>query len=521
MNKYLDYTGLITLVNNIKGLIPPVFGSSGSNHSSGLVPDPGAAQGTTKYLREDGTWAVPEGNTDLTDYVQKSEIYEQSGGYVDLGLPSGLLWAQGNIVKNGSKYEIGAETDYGAYVSWGNIVPHFSANGSTFDDGYNWGSSNSGPYASTPGASIAFTAQGQGFAEDSGYDAARELLGGKWKMPTTADFKELNDNCTSAWVANYNNSGVAGRLFTSKINGATLFFPAAGYGNNSSVNSRGSNGIYWSRSLCNADGGYGLLFGSSLVYHQNNNPRYYGFPVRAVTNTPPSAPKYAQKSELADVATSGSYNDLEDKPAIPDAQIQSDWNQTNSSAKDFIKNKPTIPVVPINVSDFNNDAGYLTQHQDISGKADKSEMSVTDGTGADSDKATIQLKSGTSATVLKSHQSLSGKEDVTIIVAPVNATDATLPITTLTCEVGKYYRVDVAVDTLAVTLPAITDSTTVRTVVIYLTGGTTPAVTIASADNKSVYYQDGFEIETGSTYEINALFNGAAWIVAAVKINIV
>ena len=57
-------------------------------------------------------------------------------------------------------------------------------------------------------------------------------------------------------------------------------------------------------------------------------------------------------------------------------------------------------------------AGYLTQHQDISGKADKSEMSVTDGTGADSDKTTIQLKSGTSATVLKSHQSLAGKQDV-------------------------------------------------------------------------------------------------------------
>ena len=108
--------------------------------------------------------------------------------------------------------------------------------------------------------------------------------------------------------------------------------------------------------------------------------------------------------------------------------------------------------------------------------------------------------------------------DSVVIEAPVNATDATLPITTLTCEVGKYYRIDVAVDTLGVTLPAMTDLTTVRTVVIYLTGGTTPAVTIAAADSKDVYYQDGFEIEAGNTYEINALFNGAAWIVAGVKI---
>lgn len=119
---------------------------------------------------------------------------------------------------------------------------------------------------------------------------------------------------------------------------------------------------------------------------------------------------------------------------------------------------------------------------------------------------------------------ISGKEDVTTIVAPVDSTDATLPITTLTCEAGKYYRIDVAVETLAVTLPAMTDLTTVRTVVIYLTAGTTPAVTISSTapsggSAPDVLYQDGFEIEAGSTYEINALFNGAAWIVAAVKIN--
>jgi hypothetical protein len=59
---------------------------------------------------------------------------------------------------------------------------------------------------------------------------------------------------------------------------------------------------------------------------------------------------------------SGSYNDLTDKPTIPYAQIQSDWNQSNTSAKDYIKNKPTIPVVPSNVSAFTNDAGYITSY---------------------------------------------------------------------------------------------------------------------------------------------------------------
>lgn len=46
-------------------------------------------------------------------------------------------------------------------------------------------------------------------------------------------------------------------------------------------------------------------------------------------------------------------------------QQQTDWGQTDESAVDYIKNKPT------NVSSFVNDAGYLTEHQDISGKQDK------------------------------------------------------------------------------------------------------------------------------------------------------
>ena len=44
-------------------------------------------------------------------------------------------------------------------------------------------------------------------------------------------------------------------------------------------------------------------------------------------------------------------------------QVQSDWNQTDVEAVDYIKNKPTIPTVPTNVSEFTNDAGYITQNE--------------------------------------------------------------------------------------------------------------------------------------------------------------
>ena len=106
--------------------------------------------------------------------------------------------------------------------------------------------------------------------------------------------------------------------------------------------------------------------------------------------------------------------------------------------------------------------------------------------------------------------------DSVVIEAPVDTTDPTDPITTLTCEVGKYYRIDVPVETLAVTLPTMTDNTTVRSVTIFMTGGTTPAVTFTSTH--SIYYSDGFEIAADSTYEVSAAYNGIAWVVASVKI---
>jgi hypothetical protein len=106
---------------------------------------------------------------------------------------------------------------------------------------------------------------------------------------------------------------------------------------------------------------------------------------------------------------------------------------------------------------------------------------------------------------------LANKEDKADIVSASG--------TTLTAEVGKYYRFDVPVETLAITLPTMTDTTTAKTIVFYLTAGSTPAVTFSSTH--PVYYSDGFEIAADSTYEVNALWNGAAWIVASVTIIVV
>ena len=77
-------------------------------------------------------------------------------------------------------------------------------------------------------------------------------------------------------------NGVYGRLFTSKLNGNSIFFPAAGYYNGPTLHGRGSYGLYWSASRYSDSLGYGLYFGSGDVTPQYDDGRRYGFSVRAV-----------------------------------------------------------------------------------------------------------------------------------------------------------------------------------------------------------------------------------------------
>ena len=191
----------------------------------------------------------------------ESQVAAAPDGAVDLALPSGVLWADKNI---------GATTPYedGLYFSWGNITGH------TGDDGYDFGTDNDGPYASTPGAALTGNIPTNGT-----YDAARHNMGAPWRMPTVGEFQELNSNCDSEWT---DEDGVEGRRFTSRINGNSIFFPASGYRYGTSLDNRGSDGYCWSSSLYSQANGYSLYFNSEGVTPANDNSRFYGFSVRAV-----------------------------------------------------------------------------------------------------------------------------------------------------------------------------------------------------------------------------------------------
>ena len=220
-----------------------------------------------KFLIEDDPEVTMQDPSNLTpaSYCPSETVA------VDLGLPSGNLWADRNV---------GAESpeDYGAFFSWGNVEPHFPDKGDVDwgdnDDAFDYKFTES-EYEKTPGYQLKDDI-------DAEHDAATANLGEPWCMPTDDDFQELYDNCD--WTCKTVN-GVNGYLVVSKINGNSIFFPCSGYGNGSSWLNRGSHGGYWSRSLNSAAGGRRLHFGSSGVLSQSNSYRYYGFPVRPVQNT--------------------------------------------------------------------------------------------------------------------------------------------------------------------------------------------------------------------------------------------
>lgn len=194
----------------------------------------------------------------------------QSGipdGFVDLGLPSGILWAKGNIVKNGSTYAIGEETDYGAYFSWGNIDGHNEG------EGYNFSSTT---YNSTAGKSLTASIA----SNDAAHDAALACLGSPWHLPTKEHFQELLDNTDREWTTI---NGVKGYKFMKKTDHSVyVFFPAAGYYSDTSLRNRNTVGDYWPSSYYDDSSAYSFFFSSSNVLTNSSTSRSQGYSVRAI-----------------------------------------------------------------------------------------------------------------------------------------------------------------------------------------------------------------------------------------------
>ena len=215
------------------------------------------------------SFTAPAGNTIMAENIvimPELAVTGTGGGggethaYVDLGLPSGLLWATCNV---------GADTpeDYGDYFAWGETQPKSVYNWDTYQyyDG-----NNLTKYTGSDGLATLLP-------ED---DAATANWGNGWRMPTQTEWQELLDNTTSTLTTQ---NGVYGRLFTAS-NGNSIFLPAAGWRRNSSLDYAGSYGYYWSSSLSD-DFQYDAWHFFLYNYSVGSNPRYLGLTVRPVCSS--------------------------------------------------------------------------------------------------------------------------------------------------------------------------------------------------------------------------------------------
>ena len=186
---------------------------------------------------------------------------------VDLGLPSGTLWADRNV---------GADSPeaYGDYFAWGETEPKSTYNWST----YKWCNGSYDTQTKYCTNSSYGTVDGK-IVLDLEDDAAYVNMGSEWCMPTPAQQQELLNECTCEWTTQ---NGVYGQKVTGP-NSNSIFLPAAGCCYDSSWWYAGSIGDYWSSSLYESDlrSACELHFGSG-GYSWGSYYRCYGQSVRAV-----------------------------------------------------------------------------------------------------------------------------------------------------------------------------------------------------------------------------------------------
>ena len=212
----------------------------------------------------------------IYEFLLKSKTTTSTQGmdYIDLGLPSGLLWAKCNIGAN-------EPTEYGDYFMWGSTTPDTDKQCNWEHAPFNDGKSqfNNEYFESIknkvcPNNILA-----------SEYDAATAMLGPNWRMPTFDDFRELINNTSNKWLSHYNGAAVSGQLFTSRINTNELFIPFSGTRCNSTVYNMHAYAELWSSSLHTVN-----IYASWYIYVERvrrctmeYNPHCYGCCIRSVS----------------------------------------------------------------------------------------------------------------------------------------------------------------------------------------------------------------------------------------------
>ena len=198
---------------------------------------------------------------------------------IDLGLPSGRLWADRNV---GAE----KETDYGLYFQWGDTVGYADASHSTWETC----PGNGGDSAYNAKSIAAWDAENLKSGAGMGYvteilkpeaDAATVNMGSKWRMPTMEDCAELLSNTNYEYAII---EGVKGGKFISKSDASKyIFLPFAGVAAEGSFGYQGVGGLVWSSSVYSDTPAYAYFMSADeSVYVDSADRRFHSLSVRGV-----------------------------------------------------------------------------------------------------------------------------------------------------------------------------------------------------------------------------------------------
>ena len=286
------------------GSVTKAFKFTGSNGNSIILPFAGYCDGETRRYNKFYYWTTDIKNKYCTQAYHLQSSKSMAGGYrykgysvrpvlseytpvvrpieapssylnhalVDLGLPSGTLWATCNL---------GASSPggYGCHYSWGETES--SCEGKVFsEENYKYYSSS---------GMTKYTEVG---VLDSSDDAATVEWGGAWRMPTLTEVKELanSEYTTQEWTTE---NGVYGIRITSIVEGYegnSIFLPAAGQYRSEQPKNVGEQGFYWASSIReNTTGDYPFPSGDCLRLGDGGlstgaAPRWRGHTIRPVVS---------------------------------------------------------------------------------------------------------------------------------------------------------------------------------------------------------------------------------------------
>lgn len=219
-------------------------------------------ENTDKSYRS-GIVTITAGSAKRQITVGQESSYYRDHQFVDLGLPSGLLWATCNIGASNPE-------EAGGYYAWGETTTKSNYDWSTYKHGTEYNKLTKYCIYTSYG-----TKDGKKTLESSD-DVASVQWNSGWRMPTSSEFDELRTKCT--WKYGYMLNNVKGYLVTG-LNGNSLFLPLVGYYNGYTH----ETGFYpyWTSSLDETNNHYALYF------YLDTQPikgmvRIYGCPVRAV-----------------------------------------------------------------------------------------------------------------------------------------------------------------------------------------------------------------------------------------------